>query len=153
MSANRRFPLSAPQRGLWLFQQLDPRNPVLSIGDVLEIRGVIDPEVYRAAIRQVVREAEALRIRIGVEGDDVFQYLVDPDTVKVTVVDLSDEPDPDAAAEAHMSAGFDQAMDPTQDPLFAPELLKLAEDRHLSYHRFHHVSVDGWSMGLVARRL
>ncbi|MGW2089055.1 AMP-binding protein, partial [Streptomyces sp. NPDC001880] len=153
MSADRRFPLSAPQRGLWLFQQLDPENPVLSIGDALEIRGAVDPAVYRAAIRQVVHEAEALRVRVGVEGDDVFQYLIDPDAVQVSVVDLSGEADPDAAAEAHMAAGFDRAMDPVREPLFAPELLRLAEDRHLSYHRFHHVAVDGWSMGLVARRL
>ncbi|MEU2076511.1 condensation domain-containing protein, partial [Streptomyces sp. NPDC013489] len=145
--------MSAPQRGLWLLQQLDPDNPVLSIGDVLEIHGAIDPEVYGAAIRQVVREAEALRIRIGVDDDEAFQYLVDPDTVQVAFVDLSGEADPDATAEAHMAAGFDRAMDPTQDPLFAPELIKLADDRHLSYHRFHHVAVDGWSMGLVARRL
>ena len=153
MSAFRRVPLTAPQHGLWLLQQLDPTNPVLSVGEVLEIHGAIDARLYRAAIRQVIAEAETLRIRIAVEDEEVFQYILEPDTIPVSVVDLSGEPDPAAAAEERMWAGFARTLDPTRDPLFAPELLKLAEDRYLSCHRFHHLAIDGWSMGLVARRL
>lgn len=153
MSARNRVSLTAPQHGLWLLHQLDPTNPVLTVGEVLEIRGTIDPALYTAAMRQVVHEAETLRIRIAVDGDEVFQHILDPDSVPIEVVDLSAEPDPQAAAQEHLTAAFTTAIDPTGEPLFTPELLKLADDHYLSSHRFHHLAIDGWSMGLTARRL
>ncbi|MFF4139606.1 amino acid adenylation domain-containing protein, partial [Streptomyces mirabilis] len=153
MSARNRVSLTAPQHGLWLLHQLDPTNPVLTVGEVLDIRGTIDPALYTAAMRQVVHEAETLRIRIAVDGDEVFQHILDPDSVPIEVVDLSAEPDPQAAAQERLTAAFTTAIDPTSEPLFTPELLKLADDHYLSSHRFHHLAIDGWSMGLTARRL
>ncbi|WP_405783769.1 amino acid adenylation domain-containing protein [Streptomyces sp. NBC_00859] len=153
MSARNRVSLTAPQHGLWLLHQLDPANPVLTVGEVLEIRGTVDPALYGAAMRQVIDEAETLRIRIAVDDDEVFQYILDADSVPIGIVDLSDEPDPQKAAEQHLTAAFTTAIDPTSEPLFTPELLKLADNHYLSSHRFHHLAIDGWSMGLTARRL
>ncbi|MFB7216136.1 condensation domain-containing protein, partial [Streptomyces sp. NPDC056255] len=153
MSARNRVPLTAPQHGLWLLHQLDPTNPVLTVGEVLDIHGAIDPVLYLAAMRQVIQEAETLRVRIAVDGDEVFQHILEPDTVPIAVVDLSDAADPHSAAEEHVAAAFTRAIDPTCEPLFTPELIKLADDHYLSSHRFHHLAIDGWSMGLTARRL
>ncbi|WP_143070918.1 amino acid adenylation domain-containing protein, partial [Streptomyces malaysiense] len=153
MSARRRVPLTAPQHGLWLLHQMAPDSPVLTVGEVLDIRGPIAPDLYRDAMRQLIHEAQTLRIRIGVDGDEVFQHILDADTVPVEFHDFSGATDPRAAAESHLRAVFTRPIDPTAEPLFTPELLKLADDHYLSSHRFHHLAIDGWSMGLTARRL
>ncbi len=153
MSDRRRVPLTAPQYGLWLLHQLDPDSPVLTVGEVLDIRGPVDPAVYRAAMRQVVDEAETLRVRVVADGDEVFQHILDAGSVPIEILDLSGAPDPAAAAEDHLQAEFTRPIDPVAEPLFTPALLKLADDHHLSSHRFHHLAIDGWSMGLVSRRL
>ncbi|MFI7386413.1 amino acid adenylation domain-containing protein, partial [Streptomyces sp. NPDC049813] len=153
MSARRRVPLTAPQHGLWLLHQMAPDSPVLTVGEVLDIKGPLSPDLYRDAMRQLIDEAQTLRIRIGTADDEVFQYLLDARTVPIGFHDFSDAADPRAAAESHLRTVFTRPIDPTREPLFTPELLKLADDHYLSSHRFHHLAIDGWSMGLTARRL
>ncbi|MGW2711037.1 amino acid adenylation domain-containing protein, partial [Streptomyces sp. NPDC001356] len=145
--------MTAPQHGLWLLHQMAPDSPVLTVGEVLDIQGPVDPDRYRTAMRRLIEEAQTLRIRIGIDGDDVFQHLLDADTVPIAYHDFSAAPDPRAAAESHLQTVFTRPIDPSTEPLFTPELLKLADNHYLSSHRFHHLAIDGWSMGLTARRL
>ncbi|WP_185993074.1 AMP-binding protein, partial [Streptomyces sp. 130] len=145
--------MTVPQHGLWLLHQMAPDSPVLTVGEVLDIQGPVDPDHYRSAMRRLIEEAQTLRIRIGVDGDDVFQHILDADSVPIAYHDFSTAPDPRAAAESHLQTVFNRPIDPTAEPLFTPGLLKLADDHYLSSHRFHHLAIDGWSMGLTARRL
>jgi amino acid adenylation domain-containing protein/non-ribosomal peptide synthase protein (TIGR01720 family) len=147
------LPLSAAQSGLWSLQQLDPANPVLVVGEFLDIRGPVDPEVFRAALRQLVSEAECLRLRVIQDGDATAQVVLADVPVAVPVVDLGGELDPRAAADGWLRCELARPIDLTGEPGFAVTLLRLADDHFLVCQRFHHLVIDGWSMGLIARRL
>src|SRR5262249_55035507 len=68
-------------------------------------------------------------------------------------IDISTEADARAAAEAWMKADLARPIDPTRGPLFAFALFKAAPDRFFWYARYHHIVMDGFAMGLVARRV
>ncbi|MEK2479512.1 condensation domain-containing protein, partial [Streptomyces noursei] len=154
MSAQEnRLPLTAAQRGLWSLQQLDPANPCLVIGEFLDIQGSLDLSLFKAAVRQVVREAESLRLRVVADSDGVHQVVMDEVEVDVPVIDLRAEADPRGVAQQRMEALAAERLDLTRELPVAFHVFRLADDRFLHFHRFHHMAADGFSFSLLARRM
>ncbi|MBV9845477.1 MAG: non-ribosomal peptide synthetase, partial [Kutzneria sp.] len=147
------LPVSAAQLEIWIAHQLDPDSPRYRIGEYLEIHGPVDTVVFERALRQVVGEAESLRVRF-VETDGIVRQVVEPKLDWVfPQIDVSQEPDPHAAAETWMRSQLSDPMDPSATPLFSFALLKLGQDRFAWYQGYHHLVMDGFGFGLIARRL
>ena len=68
-------------------------------------------------------------------------------------IDVSGDPDPQAAARFWMDAERARPIDLTKGPLFAFALFRTRPDQFLWYARYHHIIMDGFSMSLVARRV
>ena len=146
-------PLSAAQHGIWLGQQLDRTSPVYNAGECLEIQGPLVPELFEAAVRQTVHEAEALHSRFVPDGEGVGQCFEPQAEWAMHVADLSASPDPWAAARAWMQEDLTRPVDLSQGPLFAQALFKAAPDRFFWYQRIHHIAMDGFGFSLLARRV
>ncbi|GHA44802.1 non-ribosomal peptide synthetase [Streptomyces tauricus] len=148
------LPLTAGQREVWLADRHSPdRRPALRLGEYLEIRGPVEPAPFEAALRQVVSETDALRVRL-VPGEDKPVQVLDPDLPwTLSLVDVGDEDDPEAAARAWVHADLARPMDLASGPLFSYALLQLAPDRFWWYHTYHHGAVDAFGYALVARRV
>ncbi|MGW6827943.1 amino acid adenylation domain-containing protein [Streptomyces massasporeus] len=144
--------LTAAQAGIWFAQQLDPENPIYNAAEYLEIRGPLDTGLFERALRRLVQDAEALRMRI-VEDDEGLWQIADPDPAwTLEQLDLRDEDDPETAAEEWMRRTLAEPVDPSRDLLFRFALLRVATDRYLWFYRYHHATVDGFAVALLARR-
>ncbi|MEU6485721.1 amino acid adenylation domain-containing protein [Streptomyces sp. NPDC046887] len=154
-SVARRLPLSAAQRDIWLAHGLDPSGRRYGIGEYREIQGPLDPELFARCWYQLAREADVLRIRgIGTDEHGPWQLLHPaPGDRAVRLVDLSDEPDPAAAARSWMAEEMARPFDLAQDWLTRHVLLKAAPDHWFYLHTFHHLAVDGMGVALLDRRL
>ncbi|MGH4032637.1 amino acid adenylation domain-containing protein [Actinomycetota bacterium Odt1-20B] len=147
-----RISLTAAQAGIWFAQQLDPENPIYNAAEYLDIQGPLDVDVLDRALHRLVGEAEALRMRV-VEDDEGLWQIADPDPEwTLEQVDLRAESAPEAAAEAWMRRVLAEPVDPRTDPLFRFALLRVARDRYFWFYRYHHVTVDGFAVALLARR-
>lgn len=144
--------LTAAQSGMWFAQALDPGSPAQNTAECLEIHGPIDPSVFADALRQVVSEADALRVRIieGAEGPS--QLEVSDPTLPLKVRDLRAAADPDAEARAWMREDLATPFDLAAGPLFAHALFRVGDERWLWYQRVHHIVMDGFGYSLLARR-
>ncbi|MER6669215.1 amino acid adenylation domain-containing protein, partial [Amycolatopsis japonica] len=147
---NRGFPLTPAQQGIWLAQQLDPADPVYTIGWVVELRGDIDLTRLGDAVRRAVAEAECLHVTVGLDGDTPIQRPVAPG--EVAVLDFSGEPDPERAAEEWARAELAVVTDPARGPLTAHTLLILAGDRVRWFQRYHHLVMDAHGQAVLTRR-
>lgn len=148
------LPVTAAQREIWLAEQRSPdTRQALRLGEYLEICGPVDPATFEAALRQVVAEADALRVRLVPGEDGPVQVLERELPWNLSFVDVSDEPDPEAVARAWVSADMARPMDLASGPLFSYALLRLAPDRFWWYHTYHHGAVDAFGYALVARRV
>ncbi|MGK4582313.1 amino acid adenylation domain-containing protein [Kitasatospora sp. HPMI-4] len=150
-----RLPLSVPQTGIWFAHDLDPSGRKYSVADYHDIHGALDPALMDEAWRRVRQESEAMRTRAVVRDADGLWQLVDaevgPDS-GLDFVDVSAEPDPDAAALAWMHEDLATPVDLTAGPLFRHALFKLAEDRFRFYRRLHHIVIDGYGAHLLLNR-
>ncbi|MGX6750507.1 amino acid adenylation domain-containing protein, partial [Streptomyces xantholiticus] len=148
------LPLTAAQSGVWYAQQLNPQNTIFNTGEFLEIAGPVDAGLFEAALRRVVAEAETLRLRFLEADGGPVATIAPADSLdwSLHVVDVSAEPDPMTAARAWMAEDFAKPLDTEHDQLFLFALFKVAEDRHLWLHRYHHLLVDGFTVNMVARR-
>lgn len=144
-------PLSAAQRSVWYAQQLAPETPI-HIAQYIEIEGPVDPGLFDRVARIAAHEALAQNVRI-VERDGVPHQILDPDaTVSIPLVDLSGEPDPDAAARAWIDRRMAEPLPVDGERLFDTALLRLSPDLHRWFLRAHHVALDAYSGLMISRR-
>uniref|UniRef100_UPI002453D5B9 non-ribosomal peptide synthetase n=1 Tax=Nocardia neocaledoniensis TaxID=236511 RepID=UPI002453D5B9 len=143
-----RIPLAPAQRRMWFVNQYDPDSGAYNIPVVLRLTGLLDVAALRAALTDVVGRHEALRTMYPDHDGVGYQVVVAPE-------ELADHVTPIDTAEAELSeavfdcvtAGFDVAA---AVPLRV-RLFRLAADRHVLAVVVHHISADGYSMGLLAR--
>ncbi|SIT78514.1 MULTISPECIES: non-ribosomal peptide synthetase [Burkholderiaceae] len=145
-------PLSSAQTEIWLAQQLHPDSPVYNIAQYTVIEGAIEPVIFEAALRQVIDEADSLRLQF-VDSDDGLRQRIGVPAWSVPVLDLTAQADPQAAAQAWMRTDYEQTVDLVQGSLFQYALLKVAPEQWFWYQRYHHIMMDGYGQYLIAQRV
>lgn len=145
--------LSTAQLGVFYAQQRDPENPIFNAGDRIEINGAVRVPLFERALRQVVRETDALHTRFALTEAGPVQILGPEPEWDLHIADLTDEPDPEAAAESWMRADLGRSRDICVDPLFRQALLRVCAERFWWYQRIHHIMMDGYGHGLLIRRV
>ena len=151
-SLNQSFPTSEAQRQLWLLAELD-RNASASynVTTSLELRGSLDVYILEKTINQVINRHEALRTQIIEQGE--LQEVVNQVNIKLKLINLKDEDNPEATALALRSQFSQKPFDLSIAPLFAVILMRLKPDHYLLSLKTHHIVADGWSLGLILQEI
>ncbi|MEU1970514.1 amino acid adenylation domain-containing protein [Microbacterium sp. NPDC019599] len=148
-------PLSASQRRLWLLHQLNPSSAALNVELVTPIAGAFDPEAMRGALSDVVARHAVLRTRyLEVQGEP--RQIVDAaGPLDVPLVDLSVLPPAVAHVELQQFVEREakRPFDLATGPVIRATLLRISAFEHVLACYFHHIAVDGWSMGIFGREL
>ncbi|MDJ0841010.1 MAG: condensation domain-containing protein, partial [Acidobacteriota bacterium] len=146
------YPLTSPQRDVWVHQMLHPTLPLYNIGCYTQINGAVDPALFKSAIEIVVRRHDSLRTLFlpGTEGLPKQIFLKDM-AVTVPLHDFSSVRDPYAAALIWMKQQFVRPFSLFKAPLFEYAMLKVNARCYLWYYKYHHLIVDGWSASLLVR--
>jgi amino acid adenylation domain-containing protein len=147
------LPLTAAQRGVFFAQRLDPANPAWNTVVTMEIRGPVEPEFLRRAIRCAEGESGTFDVELVELPDGPYQRLVEPGCSTWESYDLRDEADPVAAARAMFERDRTTPLDLMKDRLSGHILCRVGEDRHLWYQRSHHILSDGYGAVLHSRRI
>ncbi|MCX5192879.1 amino acid adenylation domain-containing protein [Streptomyces sp. NBC_00249] len=150
---NSLLPLLAAQSGIWYAQKLAPGEPLFRPGEYLEIHGPVDTQAFRAALQQTVDESDTLRLKFIESTDGPMQYVAPHVDADVHIADLSALPDPRTAAERWMAEDLGRVPDLLTERPFSFALFRLSADRHLWYHGYHHIVMDGFGAALFARRV
>ncbi|WP_433206346.1 amino acid adenylation domain-containing protein [Dactylosporangium sp. CS-047395] len=136
-----RLELTGAQAGVWYAHQLDP-GPAFTTAACVDIAGDLDPVVFERALRLVIGEAEALRVRVV---DGPRQEIASPEW-RLEVVAPADP-------DAFMQAALAEPVDLERGPLFAQTLIRRGPGQWTWYQRCHHVVMDAYTFALVAQRL
>ncbi|MEU6484915.1 amino acid adenylation domain-containing protein [Streptomyces sp. NPDC046887] len=144
------IPLSYAQRRLWFLNRFEHGAAAHNISLGLRLRGALDEDALRAAVRDVSVQHEVLRT-IYPETDGVArQRVLTPEEhlPALAVVDVREQ-DLDTVVAEHAARDFDLSTEP---PLRV-SLLRMAPDHSLLLILLHHVAGDGWSAGPLATDL
>nr|QEO74285.1 condensation domain-containing protein [uncultured bacterium] len=153
---NGPIPLSYSQERLWLVDQLGPGNIAYNMPAAMRLRGPLDADALRRAVRRIVARHEPLRTRFPVSDDGRPRQDVSPaDEWDLRVVDVSDVPaeSREAAAARLLHEDAHAAFDLAAGPLFRALLIRIDRDHHLLLINAHHSVFDGWSIGIFMREL
>ncbi len=145
-------PLTSGQMAMWLGAKFASPDTNFNLAEAIDIDGPIDPAVFLAAMRRVTEEVEATRLNFVDAGQGPRQVVASSFEGEIPYLDLSAEADPAARAERWMRADFERNIDLAHGQLWLSALIRLAPDRHVWYHRSHHIVLDGFGGGLIARR-
>ena len=146
------FPLMPGQAEIWYDEQFSGGTPAYNSGVCIDISGPLDDAILEASVRQLVDEAECTRIRF-VDASGVPRQLVEQlPTLPMGWHDLSDQPDPEAAARRWINADLVRPFSMTDFPLMRLAVLRLGPERAQLYLNIHHAISDGYSHVLYWRR-
>ncbi|MFF7474805.1 non-ribosomal peptide synthase/polyketide synthase [Streptomyces sp. NPDC008092] len=143
------LPLSFGQQRMWFLNQLDEPGSegAYNVPLALRISGELDVTALKAALGDVADRHETLRTVYPSADGSPRQRLLDtppPFHVhRITSAQLDE-----AMAEA-ASRGFDLG----HDLPWRTDLLVLSDTEFVLMLVAHHIAVDGWSMGILARDL
>ncbi|MFT7834524.1 amino acid adenylation domain-containing protein [Saccharothrix sp. BKS2] len=150
--------MTGAQLGIWHAQRLEPDSRYYVVGDVVEVRGPgpVDTGLLAEAIRATAAEAESLRLRVFDTPDGPRQVVSDDPVPLPSLVDLSGEADPGAAAHAFVAAERERVAEACRGmvdrDLFSFTVIRLS-DREVWYTQLgHHLVFDGYTAAMLARR-
>jgi amino acid adenylation domain-containing protein len=141
---------SAQQRAFWLTNEIEPGTPAFNIPRVLQLKGAVDKDSLTRAFEGLIARHEVLRTSLVERNGMVLQYVQDQIQFALEEQDFSAL----SAAERRMRADAfvvqicQTAFDLAAPPNFRAALVRLADEEHLLVIVFHHVIIDGSSMGL-----
>lgn len=150
--------LTSAQLGIWNAQRLEPDSRYYLVGDVVELRGPgpIDVELVAEAIRATTEEAESLRLRVFETPAGPRQVISDEPVPRPRIVDVSDRPDPEAAAEALVADERRSAADACREMvdrrLYTQTVIRLSQHEVWYTQLGHHLVFDGYTAAMLARR-
>ncbi|SHO57056.1 non-ribosomal peptide synthetase [Vibrio quintilis] len=150
------FPLSTPQQGIWFAHHVTPdaAGKVLKVAGFASLQGKIQPELMEAAARQAIHEAETLRISAFYDEGKLYQSVESFPDWHFSLIDLTEEDDPDRAARRWLKSRADFPLPLEQkQPLFDIALLKSGKSRFYLYCSTHHIAADGYGFMLFNTRL
>lgn len=147
------LPLARAQRGMWMGEKIGPADAVYKLAEYVDIRGHVDAEVFLQATAQLSREAESTRVQIVETADGPRQLIAPRYHGDIPVLDFSCHSDAQSRALNWMNDELRRPADLADDPLWFSALIKVEEQRYFWYHRCHHITIDGFGAGLIARRL
>jgi len=144
-------PLSSMQQRLWYMEQLHPGRVVYNTPSAHRLRGPMNVDAFRDALRDVVQRQPALRTSIEAGDNGGVQRIHAGLLPALPLEDLSDLP-----ADARLDA-IRQALDTDiaipfdlpQPPLYRARLFRIDEHDHVFYFMAHHIVWDGWSFDLL----
>lgn len=145
------LPLSLSQREVWLDQSAWPDSAHLNIGGGAFLVGPLDLQRFRAALVEMIRTTDALRLAPRADGS---QALLSPSDVepRLEIVDVAGSEDPRAAMRAHWNLRITEPFALDGTPPWRFILLRASDELHGLSIQFHHLIMDGWGTSVVMQR-
>jgi len=148
-----RPPLSFAQRRLWFLDRMVPGSSAYNVAMTFTLRGRLDTAVLQRAVDEIVRRHETLRTTIAEEEGEAWQRIAPAMSIPVTVVDLAAQPDAQARLDALIAEEARAPFDLDRGPLLRITVYALGDGRYVVLMLAHHITVDGWSLGLFWQEL
>ena len=143
------FPLAHTQKNVWAaMQQMESNTNAFKIPIALELNGLLNVLALESAINLLVQRHEALRTLYPLVNGSPIQRIFDEYQPKLNIY----ESNLDLLIDHFIQRQLALSMDPSSETIRV-SLLKIKEDQHILFVDIHHLSFDGWSIGIFAKEL
>jgi hypothetical protein len=144
------LPASVGQRLLWLMDHYRGARNSFNEQVLWHLREPCDISRMRTAVQRLHDRHDALRTTFVSRKRALLQVVAPPSPVALVHRDVSDRPDPRAAARELIAEQVTTAIDLDRWPTRSV-LVTLAPDHHILVLTVHHYVTDDWSNALLSR--
>ncbi|MGW4114205.1 non-ribosomal peptide synthetase [Actinosynnema sp. NPDC004786] len=140
--------LAAMQKGMLLSHAVDAGSDAYVEQFDFVITGEVDAGHLRAALAGASRTYSVLRTIFSYRNtDEPYQIVLKEWAPSLDVRDYRDRPDLDRDVEEFKVADRAKGFDLSADVLLRATLIRVADRRWRLVFTFHHIILDGWSLG------
>ena len=148
-------PLTREQRRLWYVHRLAPDASIYTIPLGFRLRGSVDGEALRTALRALAARHDALRMTFAeIDGEPVQSVADEPrvgwETAQAEGITGAER---EADARRRVRGFLARPFDLSRGPLLRALLVRITDGEHVLALSLHHLAGDGWSTGIVRREL
>ncbi|TDC67424.1 non-ribosomal peptide synthetase, partial [Streptomyces hainanensis] len=137
-------PVSYAQRRMWFLQRMDGAALPYNMPGALRLRGDLDVDALRLALRDVIARHESLRTVFPERDGTPFQTILDADAASPAIEAV---PTDHAELAGLLAESARRGFDLTAEPPLRAALYALDTDEHVLLLVVHHIAGDGWSLG------
>ncbi len=140
------FPLHTAQQDIYTDQLIDSTSSQYNIGGYLKLKGSLNTQILHEVVASAPKVFDAFKIRFNLqESAPVCYFDEEYEESKMVDVDFSSHANPSEAAIGWMQERFNTAFQLEQNnPLFEQCLLKISNEEHWFFGRYHHLMADGY---------
>jgi amino acid adenylation domain-containing protein len=168
--AREYYVLSAPQKRLYILQQIEKNTVHYNVTTALELEGAADMERLTGTFKKLIQRHESFRTSFVLLDEVPYQHIHEPDEVEFEIeykeveVEVEEEEEPfgqinafGEEAKGHHSSFIIhhsfiiRPFDLSQAPLLRVGLIRLAANRHILVLDINHIIVDGASVGIFVK--
>lgn len=145
------YPLSQAQLPMWFHQSMEPDSSSYNMPFAFCLHGAgLKHANVERALASVVERHAVLRTAFVLEQDEVVQRVQPAPPVQLTPEPLpgGDAPGWEREVVAQSRALSTEAFHLASGSLFRFRLLRVSERLHVLLATFHHIAMDGWSIGV-----
>lgn len=142
------LPLSFAQERLWFLSRYEVEISLYNVPVALRLRGPLDENALKAALRQIVARHEVLRTSFPEINEEAVQSISPALELQIPVVEVNKNDLPQLLRQ-HAREPFDIRV----GPLVHAMVLRLHEQESVLLVVFHHIVCDGWSLGIMMSEL
>ena len=150
--------LSFAQERLWFIQKLEESEDGLgatyNVSAAMRLRGSLDVSALRRSLETITGRHRVLRTRFTDSHDGAVQ-TVDDDLANLNLIDFTNTPTTQRrdAVQTFLEKETEYLFDLEATPPARFSLLEIGANEHILCCVFHHLVMDGWSMGVLSREL
>ena len=147
------YSLSPTQHGLLFHSVYEPDSRVYYQQLSLDITGPLDTGAFRRAWQALMQRHAVLRTAFLWEDlDDAYQVVQHEVPLPLSELDWRDRDEVEEALRQCARQERDQALELNDAPLMRLCLVRLPEQRWHLIWTFHHILMDGWSVGVAIQQ-
>jgi NRPS condensation-like uncharacterized protein len=145
--------LSFAQQRLWFIHQLDPKSPAYNCPAVLKLTGSLNALALNRALEEIVRRHEVLRTTFPSRDGIPFSEVSESYRVPMPMIDLAGASEAESIASRLVLEEVWRPFSLAVGPLLRVLLLRLRAEEYILVVTAHHITTDGWSMGILVSEL
>ncbi|QYX31218.1 non-ribosomal peptide synthetase [Sphaerospermopsis torques-reginae] len=151
---NQILPLSINQREIYIDQMMWSEGSHLNIGATVIVHGVFNQEIFNYAMNKIIACYPGLRTRIYEVDGKPLQAIANHENYHIPLVDFSSQENSKAQADKYINQEFTKPFSFGENAsLVDLQLIRVREDHHIIFAKYHHAITDGWGTAIFFREV
>lgn len=141
------YELTFPQNNIWLIDRVYTYTSVNMITGIINLEKDFNVDFCRNAVNSIIKDNDAMRINIKMNGSKVYQVIKDYIYDDIKVIDMTTASNEEI--DEYIQEVANTKIDIFEEKLYEFRILKYSKNRGGVLLRIHHIISDAWSFSKV----